>query len=330
METVSPVILKAVGISKRFDEKRVLENINFDIFAGEIFGIIGMSGMGKTTLLETMIGFIEPDEGDVLFRPEPLLTKDEASSYRSVFKEQKDVRQSFGFASQNPSFYMALTVQENLEYFGSLYNLSKDILKTNIDTSLKLVGLFDDRKSLAGNLSGGMQKRLDLACALVHNPKILILDEPTADLDIVIRTQIWNLIRKINARGTTIMIASHWLHEMEMLCHRIGLLHDKRLIAIGTADQIKASYTRNEEIRLKSSPGNYREVAELLRKRAGANVKNISMHHDYLAIYSPDPLEIVPDLVHVLEQLKEKVIHLDMAKPKLEEVFEAMTKVKLG
>ncbi len=330
MEPLSPVIMKVVGVSKRFGEKRVLENINFDIMSGEIFGLIGMSGMGKTTMLETMIGFIEPDEGDVLFRPEPLLTKDEASSYRSVLQEQKDVRQSFGFASQNPSFYMNLTVEENLEYFGSLYNISKDILKTNIETSLKLVGLYDDRKSLAGNLSGGMQKRLDLACALVHNPKILILDEPTADLDIVIRTQIWNLIRKINARGTTIVIASHWLHEMEMLCHRIALLHDKRIIAMGTSDQIKSAYSKNEEIRVKSSPGNYRDIAEMIRRRAGANIRSITMHHDYLAIYTPEPLDVIPDVVTILNQMREKVIHMDIAKPKLEEVFESMTKVKLG
>lgn len=316
-----PVILKLSNFTKRYDQKLVLSKVNIDIEQGEIFGFIGMSGMGKTTLLECMIGFLDVTEGDIQFMQEngkPI----------SILEDEEFIRQNFGFAAQNPSFYPNLTVSENLEYFGALYGMKQDLMKQNVETALKLVGLYADRNNLAANLSGGMQKRLDIACAIVHNPKILILDEPTADLDIVLRRQVWELIKKINARGTTIVIASHFLHEMEMLCHRLAVLHNTKILAVGPAETIKSQYSKNDEVRLRTFPGRYKEIVAALKNAVG-DIKPIVFRESYIIIYTPSSAYVVSHLMHVLAQLKERIIHLDVSKPKIDEVFEAMTKMSV-
>ncbi len=320
----SIVIIK--DLTKTFRKKRVLDNINFTVNAGEIFGIIGMSGVGKTTLLELMIGFLRPDSGDVLFRPEHLLVpqKDKVI-YKSVFKEQKPVRQIFGFATQTPSFYNDLTVEENLKYFGCLYNLPGDIIKTNIETSLDLVGLKDERKEVASNLSGGMQKRLDIACAMIHDPDILILDEPTADLDIILRRQMWALIKKINGKGTTVIISSHFLEELEELCNRVVILHDKKIVASGTVDEVRQRYSEDKEVHLKIASGNYEYLINKLPTKK-FKISRIVQEEDKIIIYSPMSEEVLHYVLEVLEKKKEDIINIYLAKASLSEVFESIVK----
>lgn len=318
-----PAILKLANLTKRFGQKQVLDKVNIEIEKGEIFGFIGMSGMGKTTLLECIIGFLDVTEGDVQF-----IADGPAASPVSILQDEQLIRQNFGFSAQNPSFYPNLTVSENLDYFGTLYGMSEELLKTNIDTALKLVGLYSERDTIASTLSGGMQKRLDIACAIVHNPKILILDEPTADLDILLRRQVWDLIKKINARGTTIIIASHFLHEMEMLCHRLAVLHNRKILAVGPSEQIKSEYSKADVIKLKTSPGRYKDIVENLKKRVG-EMRHVVFRDTHLIIYTPSAAFIVSHLLQVLAQMKERIVRLDVSKPTIDEVFEAMTKLNV-
>src|SRR3989344_6354616 len=200
-QTTQKPLIKIDSVSKSFKDKKILENISINIMEGEIFGIIGVSGAGKTTLLEVMSGFQKPDSGNVFFRSdEVLLNKESITNYKSVLKDLKAIKRMYGFATQEPSFYEELTINENLDYFGSLYDIKSATLKGNMNTAINLVCLAEAKDRLAKNLSGGMQKRLDIACSLVHSPKILILDEPTADLDPLLRNHIWRLVRKINKR----------------------------------------------------------------------------------------------------------------------------------
>ena len=231
----SPPLLRVANLCKRFGQKVVLTNINFDVGQGEIFGIIGPSGVGKTTLLECVVGFLRPESGEVALRVGE-------AWYSLLGRIGQQVRRLFGFASQYPSFYANLTVHENLHYFGTLYDVPNPRLLINIEHLLNLVGLGSEQATLAGNLSGGMQKRLEIACALVHNPPVLLLDEPTADLDQLSRKNIWSLIKAVNARGTTIIMASHFLQEMEQLCTRVAVLHRGSLATIGTVEQLKKRY----------------------------------------------------------------------------------------
>ena len=186
-------ILKLEKINKKYGKFIVLNNVNVAVQVGEIFGIIGPSGSGKTTLLHTMIGFIKPDTGKVLFN-----NNLENDNFVPVIKNLDYIKKRIGFAAQHPSFYEKLTVFENLDYFGALYNLSKEARLTNINTLLELVELDHAKNIISKNLSGGMQRRLDIACSLIHHPDLLILDEPTSDLDPVLAKHIWNLIKKIN------------------------------------------------------------------------------------------------------------------------------------
>ncbi|MBC8500269.1 MAG: ABC transporter ATP-binding protein [Nanoarchaeota archaeon] len=318
-------IFKVQDVLKRFGEHIILDNVSFDIRKGEIFGIIGASGAGKTTLLNIIVGFMRPEQGDVLFRFEHLLDFQKAMTFRSVFKKQEAVKKIYGFASQVPSFYRNLTLKENLEYFGSLYDLSADALKTNIETLLNLMDLKNYEDLAAKNLSGGMERRLDIACALIHDPAVLVLDEPTADLDPVLRNHIWTLVKKINKKGTTIILASHHLTELEDICSRIAILKDKKVIDVASPDSIKNKYSKIQEIHLESYPGNYNKILPKLTKKY---IKNYEIRGSKLVIFTDKPQKVFHELFLILEKKKEDAIDIKIGKPSLDDIFIALSKDK--
>lgn len=315
-----PVLIKFKNLTKRFKKRIILTNINLEINKGEIFGIIGMSGSGKTTLLKILIGFLEPEAGDILFYSE----KD--SCYKSIYRSQLEIRNLFGFATQRPSFYPKLTVEENLLHFGALYHLPKKIAKTNASHLLELTGLLDAKDLLAQNLSGGMQKKLSIACSLIHKPKILILDEPTADLDPLSRKETWQIIKGIHRIGTTVLIASHFLDELEEVCNRLAILYDKRIIATGTPDQLKTQYFKNQEIHLIASPGNYNAIAKALSKYPSLAIKNILVKDHKLIIYTPKAESTLHQILHIIARMDEKLINITLTKPSLAAIFESLKK----
>ncbi|HIH31515.1 TPA: ABC transporter ATP-binding protein [Candidatus Woesearchaeota archaeon] len=320
----SPVI-KVEKVSKVFDRRIILDNIDMEINAGEIFGIIGASGSGKTTLLNIIIGFIKPETGDVMFRTEHLLDHKESHSFRSVFKYPDELKRIIGMAAQTPSFYTTLSVRENLDYFGTLYGLTKDTLKANTNTLINLMDLQGSEGRPGKNLSGGMQRRLDMACSLIHDPKILILDEPTADLDPLLRNHIWRLVRKINKRGTTIILASHHLSELELLCSRIAILKEGKVLAVGTPNEIKERFSKNEEIHLESFPGNYDKIADIKDKDVLKEIAKIEDKGTKLVIYTSKPEIVLNEIIKKLDQHKETIVDLKVTKPTLDEIFIMIT-----
>ncbi|MGV8151407.1 MAG: ATP-binding cassette domain-containing protein [Candidatus Woesearchaeota archaeon] len=322
---MSVPVFKVKGVSKVFDRRVILDNIDLDINAGEIFGLIGASGSGKTTLLNIMIGFIKPEAGDVLFRNEHLLEHKDSNSFRSVFKYPDDLKRIIGMASQVPSFYTNLTVKENLEYFGTLYSLNKDALKANTGTLINLMDLQGSENRLSKNLSGGMQRRLDMACSLIHDPKILVLDEPTADLDPLLRNHIWRLVRKINKRGTTIILSSHHLSELETLCTRIAILKEGKVLAVGTPNEIKDRFSKHEEIHLETFPGNYALISDFKDKDVVKEIAKIEDKGTKLVIYTSKPEIVLGELIKKLDQHKETIVDLKVTKPTLDEIFIMIT-----
>jgi len=308
-------IIQINNLTKQYGRKAVLKNLNLKIEQGEIFGIIGMSGSGKTTLLNSLIGFLEPEEGEVLYH-----SKSE-KKLMSVFHNTTEARKTFGFATQVPSFYPGLTMEENLDHFASLYHLPQKTIKHNTGNLLKMIGLESEKNQLAKSLSGGMEKRLGIACSLVHNPSVLILDEPTANLDPVLRDSTWDLIQNINKMGTTVIVASHLLEELEPICDRIGILHDHSLNEIGTPDQLKTNYTKNEEISLKTS-GKQDKIEKSLRN--SSYVAKIKKSRGKIIVYTPQPLKALYNMLKIVEKHKVKIVSLEVSKPSLKEVFESI------
>jgi ABC-2 type transport system ATP-binding protein len=309
-------LFKLRNVTKIFGKNVVLSNVSLDVRPGEIFGIIGASGSGKTTLLNTIVGFNPSDKGDVLFRT---MTKG-VTSYHSVFKRRLRVKRLYGFTSQLPSFYPKLTAAENLSYFGSLYGLSPVAIRKNTDALLDLMDLSPARDILAENLSGGMERRLDIACALVHNPDVLILDEPTADLDPSLRDHINRLIVAINKRGTTVIIASHHLEDMERIASRVALLAKGSVLDVGTPDELRRKHTKEAKIVLESYPGEYKAVLSRLK------TKNITtaISGTVLVIKVKNVQGVLSELMAALTQEKEAVLSLKVIEPNLEDVFLAL------
>jgi ABC-2 type transport system ATP-binding protein len=313
------LLIKCANLTKRFGDHTVLDGVSMEISEGEIFGIIGLSGSGKTTLLNSLIGFLDPEEGEVLFK------HPRNQDYVSVLDKPNEVKRLFGFATQEPSFYTKLTAEENLDHFGSLYNLPTVVRKTNVNLLLELMELKESKKTLAENLSGGMQRRLGIACSLIHDPKILILDEPTADLDPFLRKEMWDLIQKINQQGTTVIISSHFLSEMEELCSRVAILHNKKIVEVGTPRELSEKFSKNDEINLELASHSYDNVIkDLERERLG--IKGMVKRGKKLVIYSPEAERILHHVLHVIERNREKLLDVEVNRPNLGEVFESLVK----
>lgn len=313
MAGAGPPFIEFQNIKKRYGKNEVLLGVTLEIPYGERFGIIGVSGSGKTTLLNILIGFLRANAGSIFY------------NLRDILKEKKTVRRTFGFAAQDGSFYKDLTVMENLRYFGTLYGMSKEDILKRSKGLLALVDLSRAKNTLGKNLSRGMQKRLDIACAMIHDPKVLILDEPTEDLDPMLRKDILLLIKKINERGTTIIITSHLLSEIEAICTKIAILHGGRIIEIGTPADLKGRYYKNDEIHIETTPGDYVKVSKKLSKKY---VEEIEVLEHKLVIRTPNVDKVLYDLFRAVNSSREKIIDIDVKKPTLEEVFTALTKGK--
>ncbi|MBN1792693.1 ABC transporter ATP-binding protein [Candidatus Woesearchaeota archaeon] len=325
------VILRIDAVSKSFLKRRILKNVSLSVEEGEILGLIGSSGSGKTTLLKSITGFYRPEAGDVRFRHFGLLKRKgaEKDPFVSVFSENSFAKTIFGFASQTPSFYENLTVRENMLYFGSLFGLKHKELESNTDILLTLMGLKSHQDNLAGKLSGGMQRRLDIACALIHDPAILILDEPTSDLDPTLRNHIWSLVKKINRRGTTVILASHHLSEVETFCSRIAIIKDGSVIDVDTPSKLKAKYAETQEISIQAYPGNYQSILARLKKKCG-DIDTMDISSEGLVISSSDTKNVLHEVLHVLEKLDEELVDINVSKPGLDELFTQLNREDRG
>jgi ABC-2 type transport system ATP-binding protein len=211
-------------VSKNFGRQKVLEDINLKIFEGEIFGFLGPSGAGKTTLVKQLTGLDQPTSGEVyLFQKKMPTLK---------------LINSIGYMAQSDALYEDLTAKENLQFFSELYGLKGKNQTRRITEVMDLVQLSDDLTKLVSKYSGGMKRRLSLAIAMLHEPTILILDEPTVGIDPVLRQSIWEAFGKLKRSGITIIITTHVMDEAEK-CDRLGMIRDGRLIAVGTTKELK-------------------------------------------------------------------------------------------
>jgi len=309
-------VLKVEGLCKSFGRKSILESLYIEIEKGEIIGIIGQSGAGKTTLLNLLVGFYEPDKGDV--------TVLHNKKFFSVFKSRQELKCLVGFSTQKPSIYMKLTCKENLLHFASLYAISRNEAESRTRGLLRVVGLEGNENVLASDLSGGMQKRLDIACALIHDPAVLILDEPTADLDPILRNSMLHLVKEINKHGTTIIMSSHFLGDIEHLCQRIAVLRNKTISEIGTPDDLKRLYSRDFIVHLNLASKNYQQLVALLQQQQLCS--GVERQEHSLRVRTPFPEQVIDVINTSVRQSSDKVQFLHVARPSIQEVFAALVK----
>jgi ABC-2 type transport system ATP-binding protein len=282
-------ILRVNKLSVKLGGKLILKDITLNVKNGEMLGIVGRSGVGKTTLLNSIIGYCPRSAGEVSYFS--------GMDYASAFEKKDSFRRLFGFSAQNPSFYPELSVLNNLEYFASLYNIPKLTVHKNIMRALRLVQLEDHMLAYGKHLSGGMRKRLDIACAIVHAPKILILDEPTADMDPLLRIQMWNLMEDINHNGTTILVSSHFLSELEHTCDRIVLLNNKTIGYTGTPTEFRNRYSNVKEIHISTKDGKYDVILKKCISIPFLEVKHVFKRKGRIVLHSSANLAAIKDAI---------------------------------
>lgn len=310
-------IIEFNGVSKEFGTHLVLDRIDFSIEEGDICGIIGGSGSGKSTLLNLLVGFLAPEEGTVFFHSPATGKKYRLHSHLSA------LRAKIGFTPQHSSFYPKLTVWENILHFGRMYKIKEKVLRDNAKSLLEFTGLHEYRNELAESLSGGMQKRLDISCSLVHKPKVLVLDEPTVDLDPLLRRDIIELIRAVNRQGVTIIVASHDLDNMENLCHKIAILHHKKIFAYGPVDEIKRKFGHKCGVLRLETGANH---DKLLNSAHGLPVSSIIDKGDHLLLETHNLPALMDGIVRLAVRERLPLTHIEMSSPKLKGIFERIGK----
>lgn len=207
------------NVSKSFGEIKALDGVTLRVKQGEIYGLLGPNGAGKTTLIRTFVGLVEPNGGTVKVLGQRM--------------PNVGVLRNVGYMTQQAALYPGLSVEENVQFFGAINGADQGVKE-----ALELVELYDRRASVVATLSGGMRQRCSLACALVHKPQLLLLDEPTVGVDPQLRVQFWESFRRMAAAGTTIIVSSHVMDEAER-CQRLGLVQFGRLLAEGTPTEIR-------------------------------------------------------------------------------------------
>lgn len=217
------------NLTKKFGNFTSVDNISFNVKKGEIFGFLGANGAGKTTTIRMLCGVLAPTSGDAFV------------GGFSVVKEPEKVKQSIGYMSQKFSLYNDLTVEENINFFGGVYGLNDALLKERKDWVLEIANLKGKEKMLTGSLPGGIKQRLALGTAVIHQPKIVFLDEPTSGVDPISRRNFWDLINDLSEQGTTVFVTTHYLEEAEF-CNNIILINAGKLIAEGSSTELKSKY----------------------------------------------------------------------------------------
>ncbi|CAA9450555.1 MAG: Efflux ABC transporter, ATP-binding protein [uncultured Rubrobacteraceae bacterium] len=309
--------IRIKNLSKSFGDAKVLKQTDLTVEEGEIFGLIGPSGSGKSTLLRILTGYLEPSDGSAeVFESAPAAFSPEA-------------RRRVGFMPQGFVLYEELTVLQNLNFVAGLYGLRFGERHRRVREVLGFVELWDDRRKAARDVSGGMQRRLQLAAAVVHEPDLLFVDEPTANLDPILRRKFWEEFEQLREGGRTIFVTTQYVGEAE-LCDRVGLLVDGTLVAVGTPAELRRQAFGGEIVHLSlgGEPGSLPErlraledlgrVEEVRRDAGGDDVVSL------VRLLVEDADTALPNVMEVLSGAD--VRSLDVPKPSFDEVFFRLVK----
>jgi ABC-2 type transport system ATP-binding protein len=305
---MSDALLRVIDVRKRFGKAQALDGVSFDVARGELFGLLGPNGAGKTTLLSIISCLSEATSGEVRIGD------------RTASTRNRQLRRSIGIAPQELAIYGELSARENLRFFGSLYGLAGEHLARRVDEVLLAIGLKDRADDRAEHFSGGMKRRLNLGAALVHEPELLLLDEPTTGVDPQSRNHIFEEVRRLSVAGVSIVYTTHYIEEVEALCTRVGIIDGGRLIA---CDELGTLLQKMEGlIRFRVQPDS-QALRERLRQIPDTKLNGQA--GAALELECRDMKSALMKLIALLNELQIELVSLETSEPNLERVFLHLT-----
>ncbi len=307
---VSSPVVGLRGATKRYGGLAAVDGVDLAVRPGELFGLLGPNGAGKTTTINLIAGYIAPDAGEVRLDGLP--------------PTRPEARRRLGLAPQEIALYDGLTARENLAFFGSLYGLTRRELAQRVDWALDVAGLKDRAHEPVKRFSGGMARRLNLVCALVHRPEILLADEPTAGVDPQSRAHIFDTIRSLAAEGTTVVYTTHYMEEASALCERIAILDHGKLLALGTEEELLKLSGERTRLDFELTGG---EISDDLDKRLRglAGVIELAASDGRLTLFTDPAARVLAPAVVLLNDAGLRVGGVDIVRADLETVFLSLT-----
>jgi ABC-2 type transport system ATP-binding protein len=309
MSNESPPAISARGLTKRFDDFTAVDQVDFDVHRGEIFGFLGPNGSGKTTTIRMMLGLMRPTQGSVQVLGLP------------VDGDSTEIHPRVGYMSQRFSLYNDLTVLQNLQFYGKAYGLSNSELNIRIQGALEISGLVGRERTKTRDLSGGWRQRLALNAAILHQPEILFLDEPTAGVDPISRRDFWDLLYRQVARGVTVFVTTHYMDEAEH-CHRLAFIQRGKIIAYGSPQEIKLEKMVGQVLEIE--PSDAIQAIQILRAAQGSGelpVDEIELYGSLVHVVAPEVQALQPEIEAHLLQAGIDPGSMAVIEPSLEDVF---------
>ena len=304
-------MIEIKDVTKSYGRQKVLQNVSFEIMEGELFGLLGPNGAGKSTLIDILTGIQSMDSGEIFING------------KSIKTDKVEIRKQLGLVPQDIALLEEMNAVDNLEYFGGLYGLAGQELKSQIEKLLEVAGLTDKKKEKVKNYSGGMKRRLNIAVAMLHNPSILILDEPTVGVDAQSRQHIFDYIQSLAEQGTTILYTSHYMEEIETLCKRVFILDLGEEVAYGTKEEVKklVGNTQTVALTLDRVPVGFDEVL----KNSENGIQFVTVDGQDIALTIDQTIFSMMKLIEQVEQAQLVIKSINVKETTLEEAFLQLT-----
>ncbi|MGV3489220.1 MAG: ABC transporter ATP-binding protein [Tuberibacillus sp.] len=305
-------VMEMKNVTKKFGDFIAVDNVTLSIDEGEIFGFLGPNGAGKSTAINMIAGLLRISEGEIM-----ILGK-------SILKNSQFAKQNIGIVPQDIAIYEELPACENVKFFAGLYGLRGAELNDRVEEALEFVGLSDKAKDTPRKFSGGMKRRLNIACAIAHRPKLIILDEPTVGIDPQSRNYILQSVRKLNEMGCTIIYTSHYMEEVENICTRIAIIDHGKIIAEGTKEQLKSIMTNTKDVWIEAGSCEGIEI-DHIKQIQGVQEVDIYWEENKVKINSDIDVNNLNKIIQHFINNHIEIRGLEEKEPNLETVFLTLT-----
>ncbi|MEK3865966.1 ABC transporter ATP-binding protein [Paenibacillus sp. FSL H7-0716] len=297
-------------VVKRYENKLSVDHVNVTIQAGEIFGLLGPNGAGKSTTISMICGLLKIDSGDIVI------------DGLSVSSYALEVKKKIGLVPQDLALYNTMTAAENVTFFGRLYGLRGKLLKERVAEALAFTGLSDRAKEKPATFSGGMKRRLNIACAIMHHPKLIIMDEPTVGIDPQSRNHILESVKELNRLGSTVIYTSHYMEEVAAICDRVAIMDKGHIIACGTEKELRERVSQEEKIVVKATNITPELINELsLHPR----ITRVESKEGTVEMYLPSSQDELQDILFIFAKHEGVIGSLNIEEPDLETLFLSLT-----